>query len=431
MISNLLNGILSLPLWLQMVLYVVLIVGGMFALIKGADAFVDGASGIAKRLKIPAIIIGLTIVSIGTSLPEASVSISSAITGSADISIGNVVGSNMFNTLVVLGFALVFVPIVLNKKIIFKDILLMLLCSILLLIFALFGGGESGYILSRVECAILFAIFVGYIVFSVIDAKRSNKMQSVESAESQAGLQNQNLNANLQKVEFRQTENDCIDYDSVANENDVNEIVANDNDKTENVANMNADDVKESKQNESASNVKTSAKNSEKGAEMVQSGNGEMKESLLKNIVYLVIGLLGIIIGGDFVVFGAKNFALQIGMSEVLVGLTIVAIGTSLPELVTSIVAARKGENDIALGNVIGSNLFNIVFILGLTGIISPLVVASNVLIDIIIMTVLFVLLFVFSVIKKKLPKYLGYIMLGIYVVYLTYIILRDFVFLT
>ena len=371
MISNLLSGVLSLPSWLQIVLYIVFIVGGMFGLIKGADAFVSGASGIAKKLKVPAIIIGLTIVSIGTSLPEASVSISSAIQGSADISIGNIVGSNMFNLLIVLGFSLVFVPIALNRKLVLKDFMLMLLSGALLLIFALFGTSENAHILSRIECGILFAIFIAYIVYSIIEARKANK----EANKLEQNEQNQtNLTA----------------------EN------AENNDKTA---------------NEEQKELQNQNKNEE---------NNENKMS--KNIIYLILGLLGIVIGGDFVVFGAQNFAIKVGMSEILVGLTIVAIGTSLPELVTSIVAARKGENDIALGNVIGSNIFNVLFILGLTGLITPLTVSANALIDMIIMVCVFVAFIVFSLIKNKLPKYLGYIMIAMYVIYLTYIILRDFV---
>ena len=371
MISNLLSGVLSLPSWLQIVLYIVFIVGGMFGLIKGADAFVSGASGIAKKLKVPAIIIGLTIVSIGTSLPEASVSISSAIQGSADISIGNIVGSNMFNLLIVLGFSLVFVPIVLNRKLVLKDFMLMLLSGALLLIFALFGTSENAHILSRIECGILFAIFIAYIVYSIIEARKANK-EANKIEQNQANLTAEN------------TEN---------------------NDKTT---------IQAQKE------LQNQNKNEENNV------NNENKMS--KNIIYLILGLLGIVIGGDFVVFGAQNFAIKVGMSEILVGLTIVAIGTSLPELVTSIVAARKGENDIALGNVIGSNIFNVLFILGLTGLISPLAVSANALIDIIIMVCVFVAFIIFSLIKNKLPKYLGYIMIAMYVIYLTYIILRDFV---
>ncbi|MBQ8749214.1 MAG: calcium/sodium antiporter [Clostridia bacterium] len=352
MITQFFGGILNLPVWLQIILFIAFIVGGMYALIKGADGFVSGASGIAKKLKVPAIIIGLTIVSIGTSLPEASVSISSAIGGSADISIGNVVGSNIFNLLIVLGLSLVFVPIALNKKLVLKDFVLMLVSGILLLIFALFGTENAT--LGRIECGILLAIFIAYIVYSIIEAKKANK-QSKELSE-----QDDNKQETVKLTELKEkTEQDST--------------------------------------------------------------------KLSKNILLLIAGLIGIIVGGDFVVFGAQNFALQIGMSEALVGLTIVAIGTSLPELVTSIVAARKGENEIALGNVIGSNIFNILFILGMSGLIIPLTVSASVMIDIVIMTVIFALFLIFSLIKKNLPKWLGYIMIGMYIVYLLYIILREF----
>lgn len=374
MISNLLSGVLSLPSWLQIVLYIVFIVGGMFGLIKGADAFVSGASGIAKKLKVPAIIIGLTIVSIGTSLPEASVSISSAIQGSADISIGNIIGSNMFNLLIVLGVSIVFVPIALTRKLVLKDFMLMLLSGALLLIFALFGTSENAYVLSRIECGILFAIFIAYIVYSIIEARKANK-EANKIEQNQTNLTAENAENNDKTAIQAQKE---LQYQNKNEENNV---------------------------------------------------NNENKMS--KNIIYLILGLLGIVIGGDFVVFGAQNFAIKVGMSEILVGLTIVAIGTSLPELVTSIVAARKGENDIALGNVIGSNIFNALFILGLTGLITPLAVSANALIDMIIMVCVFVAFIVFSLIKNKLPKYLGYIMIGMYVIYLTYIILRDFVLVT
>lgn len=337
MLSGLLGWSLNLNIWLKLIVLIVFIVGGMVLLIKGADGFVSGASGVAKKLKIPAIIIGLTIVSIGTSLPEASVSLSSVLNGSSDISIGNIVGSNMFNLLVVLGFSLVFVPIILNRKVVIKDFLIMIISTLLLLIFAFVNIGGGNQTLSRIECGILFVLFIAYIVWSVIDA-RKNKTEEEKADET----------------------------------NKVN--------------------------------------------------------SMPKNILFLVLGLLGIVIGGDLVVFGAQNFAIQVGMSEVLVGLTIVAVGTSLPELVTSIIAAKKGEKDIALGNVIGSSTFNILFIIGLTGLVSPLAVSAKAMIDIIIVSVVFIAFFVYSLIKNKLPKYLGYIMIVMYIIYLTYIILRDFV---
>lgn len=343
MLSGLFGWVANVAPWLQIVIYIALIVLGMFALIKGADLFVGGASNIAKLLKVPALIIGLTIVSIGTSLPEFAVSVSGAIAGSADISIGNIVGSNMFNLLVVLGISLIFVPIVVDKIIIKRDLPVLVVCGAMLLVFALVGNESNAYILSRIECAILLVFFLVYLTLCIVQAKKQAK-----------------------------------------------------------------------------------EKKDEPQGEMEQ----EKKPNVWLSILFLIGGLVCIVVGGDIVVIGAQNIALALGMSEVLVGLTIVAIGTSLPELVTSIVAAKKGENDIALGNVVGSNIFNILLIVGTAGVITPLTVDSKVVIDIILMLAVFVLFFVFAIFKNKLPKYLGWIMLGLYIVYFVYIILRDFVLL-
>ena len=355
MISGLLNWVLDLSAPLQIVLFIVFIVGGFAALIKGADIFVGGASSIAKKLKVSSIVIGLTIVSIGTSLPEAAVSISGAIAGSADISIGNIVGSNMFNMLVVLGCSLVFVPIVVDRGVARQDLPFLIICAVLLLVFALVGG--EGYILSRLECIILFALFIAYMVFTVVRAKKQKKQE--EQNEISEGEQ----------------------------------------------------------------------KNEQ------QNGQEEQVQPVWKSILFLFLGLACIIIGGDLVVFGAKNMAITFGMSEILVGLTIVAIGTSLPELVTSIIAAKKGENGIALGNIVGSSIFNILLIIGATGMLTPLVVDNKLIIDIILMlaacliTLIFILLRNLIKGKSDLPRYYGWILLVLYVGYLAYIILRDFVF--
>lgn len=344
MLSGLFGWVANVAPWLQVVIYIALIALGMFALIKGADLFVGGASNIAKLLKVPALIIGLTIVSIGTSLPELAVSVAGAIAGSADISIGNIVGSNIFNVLVVLGSSLVFVSILVDKGMLKRDLPVLIICGILLLVFALFGGGESGYVLSRIECGILFALFVVYLTVCIIQAKKDAKNQEVEAS------------------------------------------------------------VEEKEENK------------------------QEKPKVWLSILLLLGGLACIVIGGDITVIGAKNIALKLGMSEMLVGLTIVAIGTSLPELVTSIVAAKKGENDIALGNVVGSCIFNILLILGVAGVITPLAVDAKAIIDIIVMLAIFVCFTIFALFRKKLPKYLGWIMLALYIAYFVYIILRDFV---
>mgnify|MGYP003294080755 CR=1 FL=1 len=242
---------------------------GFVLLIKGADWFVDGASALSKKFGIPSVVIGLTVVAFGTSLPEASVSISAALSNSSGISIGNVVGSNLFNLLMVAGSSAVFCPIMVDKSIIKKDMpfSFIITLALLFLSFAIFPSAVSDNVISRGDGIILllfFSIFMYYTVNSALS--------------------------------------------SPAPEENKNEKIM----------------------------------------------------PLWQQFLFIVIGLAGIVIGGDRTVAGATEIARTFGLSESLIGLTIVAIGTSLPELVTSIVAARKGESDIAIGNVIGSNIFNV-----------------------------------------------------------------------
>lgn len=325
-----------LPQWGQIVLQVMFLAGGFLALVKGADWFVDGASAIAKKMKIPAIIIGLTIVSMGTSLPEASVSIAAAATKSADLSIGNVVGSNIFNLLVVLGLSAIFMPAVIGKEVLKRDLPFMLGSSALLLIFALVWSSGADRSIIRWEGAILLVFFIAYLVLTLIQAKKQSGLSAIPEEERRQ--------------------------------------------------------------------IKTG-----------------------KSVVFLLIGMVLIICGGDWVTYGAKSLAIQMGVSEALVGLTVVAIGTSLPELVTSVVAARKHENDIAVGNVIGSNIFNILFILGMSAVITPLKVSGAVIIDIVIMTALFVVFLLLSLIRKKVDRVSGGIMIALYAAYTAYVIAREF----
>ena len=322
-------------------LSILCLVGGMVLLIKGADFFVDGASKIAKLMKIPNLVIGLTLVSIGTSAPEFAVSLTASLQGANDLSFGNIVGSNIFNLLIVLGISLLFSKIIIDRKFLKKDLSFMIITSILLLVFSFFFGANHALIL--IEGIILTIVFITYIVINIISAKRNP--------------------------------------------------------------------IQDETMNEIDSNNKTS-------------------QNLFICIVLLIIGLLAIIVGGELVTFGAKNISLQIGISENLVGLTIVAAGTSLPELMTSVVAAKKGEKDIALGNVIGSNIFNVAAILGLSAIIVPTPISLNNLIDIVIMCFIFIGFVIYILFKKELHKKDGIIMLGIYAVYLTYIIVRDFAIL-
>ncbi len=320
---------------------ILLLIVGMILLIKGADFFVDGASDIAKKLGVPSLIIGLTLVSIGTSLPEASVSINAAITKSSDLSFGNVIGSNIFNSLFIIGVCSIITPTVVSKDIIKLDIPILF---IIIAILAVFAYGITANTLTRLESAILFIIFVAYILFVVFRALKERKKEAIDMTEPKI------------------------------------------------------DTPKETK---------------------------KPRKSWL-SILFVILGLAGVVGGGTLVVNSAQSLALSFGMSELLVGLTIVAVGTSLPELVTSIVASKKGENDIAVGNVIGSNIFNIVFILGFSGMINPIALQTSNYIDLLVMVVAIILIFIFAFKKQKINRIEGSLLFLIYIAYIVYASLRD-----
>lgn len=308
-----------------------LLIVGMFLMIKGADFFVEGASNIAKALKIPTLIIGLTLVSIGTSAPELSVSIQSSIAGQTDLSFGNVVGSNIFNVFMVIGASALMTPLVVSKDVARYDIPFLLGIYVLL---ALLAFVITPLQIQLWEGVLIFTLFILYTIYLILRTKKNP--EAVEEVE-------------------------------------------------------------------------------------------EKKKPLWMNLIFVVLGLAGIIFGGDFVVDSASKIAISFGMSEMLVGLTIVAVGTSLPELVTSIVAAKKGENDIAVGNAVGSCLFNIVLILGIASIICPVGLELVQLIDVIVMFISVALVFIFSFKSFKVNKWQGAILISLYVVYLVYIILRNY----
>ena len=301
--------------------YVILLVGFVM-LIKGADIFVDGSSNIAKRFGIPSIIVGLTIVAMGTSAPELSVSVQSALAGMNDISIGNVVGSNLFNLLVVLGMSSIIGKLKITD---YKNVIMMLLSSLILLLCSFNGQ------LTRSEGIVLLLIFAGYIFNLVLKAIK-------------------------------------------------------DNNKTE---------------------------------------ENEKVKPLFTTIVTSIIGLIAIVWGGDLVVESASAIAQQLGMSQNLIGLTIVAIGTSLPELVTSVVATKKGELDIATGNVIGSNIFNLLLIIGASVAINPMVVSTVAIIDIIFTVAVVILFIILTGKNESLDKVKGIPLILIYVAYIIYTIIR------
>ena len=315
--------------------YIILIIG-FILLIKGADIFVDGASDIAKEFGIPSIIVGLTIVSLRTSAPELAVSLISSLQGSNGITIGNVLGSNIFNTLMVLGLTSIIMPIVIKKTTVFKDYIVNILVTISLLVLT-FGrtlfNKEPG--LSRISGIILL---IGCIAFTIYLIKVS-KDESVDSEKDE-------------KIKF------------------------------------------------------------------------------IPSILKILFGIIGIILGGNLVVNSASNIAYSFGLSDKLVGLTIVSIGTSLPELVTSMIAATKGENDIAIGNVLGSNIFNILLILGVSSSISPIIISRALFVDIVFLIGISILLGIFMFKGKAEKLYIGrskgLTLVLIYISYIIYIIFRN-----
>ena len=319
-----------------------LLIVGMVLLIKGADFFVDGASKIAKALKIPTLIIGLTLVSLGTSLPELSVSLQAAFAGSSDLSLGNVVGSNLFNTFLILGVAALFVPLAFDDAMRKYDVPIML--GIYVVLF-LFGFVITPYKLNVVESLVLVVGLVSYIIHLIHRTKNSEEANKVD--------------------------------------NEENEKIT--------------------------------------------------KKDIIKSAIFVVVGVTAIILGGNFVVNNAVFIAGKLGMSEALIGLTIVAVGTSLPELVTSVVASIKKENDIALGNVIGSNIFNVLFIIGLSSTIKPLNIShamgfgiNKALFDLIILIVSGILVLLIAKLSKNMKRWQGVIFFLLYVGYLLFIIFRD-----
>ena len=311
-----------------------LIVGFVF-LIKGADFFVEGASAVAKKLHVPALVIGMTIVAMGTSLPELSVSVTASIAGSNQLAIGNVIGSNIFNLMVVLGSCALFSALEVSDDTIKKDFPFSVACAIALMIMGLIGNSVG-----HIDGAILIVVFIIFLASMLKAAKKSRK-----------------------------------DAASLAEEDVEKEVV-------------------------------------------------DIPTWLC--FIYIVGGAVAIKFGGDWVVDSCTTLALKFGMSETLVGLTIVALGTSLPELVTSIVAAKKNELDMAIGNVVGSNIFNILLILGTAGAISPMTYLTVNAIDTLILVCFSAIVWAMCLKKKNLNRANGIIMLLLYAAYLGYIILRD-----
>ena len=267
-----------------MAVNILLIALGFALLVKGADFLVDGASGVAKRFHIPEIIIGLTIVSKGTSMPELFVSITSAIDGYSDMAIGNVIGSNLCNLLLILGISAAINPIIFKKETKLIEIPICIGTSIVFIILANIGNS-----ISRMDAIILIALFIAFICYTIMMAKKGE------------------------------------DFDEISEE------------------------------------------------EKQRSAEEGKKRKIIVNIIYIIVGIIALKIGGDLVVEHSEKIAKMFNVSDKIIGLTIVAIGTSLPELVTSVTAALKKNSDIAIGNIIGSNIFNMLLIIGAAAAISPM----------------------------------------------------------
>ncbi|MFI3173299.1 MAG: calcium/sodium antiporter [Eubacteriales bacterium] len=320
----------------------ILLLLGFVLLIKGADYFVEGSSSVAKLMHIPTVIIGLTVVAFGTSLPELSVSLTASLQGANALAVGNVVGSNIFNVLIVLGVSSLIAPVKSNASVLKKEFPFSIIISVLL--FLLMGGYNimamatpgTMFTLTRIGGFILLACFVWFIVSTVKDALKA-------------------------RGEFKSSE-EVEEYEVLP---------------------------------------------------------------AWKSAVFIVLGIAGIGIGGELVVNSASVIGMSFGMTESFVGLTIVALGTSLPELVTSVVAAKKGENDLALGNVVGSNIFNVLLILGSSAAISPITVAGDSMYDILIATVFSIAVFLMAKSKGEISKKEGAVFVLLYAVFFAYILMR------
>ena len=323
------------------IINIIILVVGFVALIKGADLFVEGSASLAKNFQVPGLIIGLTIVALGTSAPELAVSTSAALQGSNEIALSNVVGSNIFNLLCVLGVCAMIHPVPVDRKILKRDFPVSLLAAILVLFgtsgadivsgqFLNLGMEDNVGIVSRILGMVLLICFISYIIYLIVDAKKHPEIE------------------------------------------------------------------------EETTNRTTFA-----------------------CLLLILIGLALIVGGGQAVVYSAKEIARAAGMTETLIGLTIVAVGTSLPELVTSIVAARKGETGLAVGNVVGSNIFNLLFILGVSSTIHPVGVNLASVYDLLILAAVSILTWLFSVSDHSIKRIEGAVMLGAYVADVIFAIVR------
>ena len=333
--------------------FIILIVGAAMVLL-GADALTGGASDLARRWGISELIIGLTVVALGTSMPEFVVSVISSFENKPDLAIGNVIGSNLFNTLVILGITALICPVSVSKQVVGKDIPWSILSSVLLLIMAsgTILDGEANNELTRSDGLVLLLIFITFIYYTILVARKDEASAGPQIKAEPAGDANINEAGN----EAQTTENQY--------------------------------------------------------------------NPLWKSILFILLGLVGLIWGGDLFVDSASDIAFSLGMSEGLIGLTIVAIGTSLPELATSVVAACKNKAGMAIGNAIGSNIFNVLLILGASATVTPLHLGNITVVDLLMLVGVSFLVWLFARTSYTLSRWEGGTMIGIYICYMIYLIL-------
>ncbi len=361
----------------SMAINIVLLVLGVIIVLKGADWLTDGAVNIATRFGVSQMVIGLTIVAMGTSMPEFCVSMVSALKGTPDLAVGNVVGSNTLNTLLIVGCSALVAPIMVKRSSVKRDIPFAVVASLLMLLFCLDGA------IGRVDAAVLFA---GFCLFMFVTLKYAKTTEEHAAAVATSGAAMATAAAVSTSVSETPTSQTSAPEASTSQPSS------------------------------------SEASSSETSAQEASQASGT---SMLKAVVMLVVGLLCLIAGSNMFVDNASFVASSLGVSDAVIGLTIVAGGTSMPELATSMVSAKKGNSDIAIGNVIGSNVFNILMIIGITGLVKPMHIAGITTLDLIMMLASMLLMWFFCRTTYKVKRWEGAVLTIIYLAYLTWLIMN------
>lgn len=354
-----------------MAINIVLLVLGVIIVLKGADWLTDGAVNIATRFGVSQMVIGLTIVAMGTSMPEFCVSMVSALKGTPDLAVGNVVGSNTLNTLLIVGCSALVAPIMVKRSSVKRDIPFAVVASLLMLLFCLDGA------IGRVDAAVLFA---GFCLFMFVTLKYAKTTEGPAASVATNGAATATAISEASTSQASSSE---------------------------------------------ASSSETSAPEASSSETSAPESSQASGTSMLKAVVMLVVGLLCLIAGSNMFVDNASFVASSLGVSDAVIGLTIVAGGTSLPELATSMLSAKKGNSDIAIGNVIGSNVFNILMIIGITGLVKPMHIAGITTLDLIMMLASMLLMWFFCRTTYKVKRWEGAVLTIVYLAYLTWLVMN------